>query len=340
MAEWGKVKIVVDGVECDAQAPVIVSASRSTDIPAFYSDWLVNRVQQGFVKWTNPFNGVPLYVSFEKARLFVFWTKNPKPMLDTLDFFDDRGFNYYFQFTLNDYDVERLEPGVPSVESRIATFIELSRRLGKERVIWRFDPLLLTETLSVADLLKKAEKVGHALAPYTSRLVFSFGDISAYAKVAKNLARAGVQAREFSVEEMHAFAQGISGLNQHWGLKLGTCAEKVDLASYGVEHNRCVDDRLITSLFKQDTCLMEFLGVGAEPAQADLFGARPVKKRKSLKDTGQREACGCIASKDIGEYNTCPHLCVYCYANASGVSARANYKRHLDNPTSGAIETA
>jgi DNA repair photolyase len=317
MAEWGKGRIVVDGIERDAQAPVIISASRSTDIPAFYSDWLVHRIKQGFVQWTNPFNGVPLYVSFEKARLFVFWTKNPKPMLDTLDFFDERGLNYYFQFTLNDYDAERLEPGVPAVENRIETFIALSQRLGKERVIWRFDPLLLTETLSVVDLLKKAERVGNAVAPYTSRLVFSFGDISAYAKVARNLARAGVQAREFSLEEMRDFAQGIAGLNQRWGLRLGTCAEKVDLAAYGVEHNRCVDDRLIARLFKQDACLMAFLGGGEEPAQSDLFGAQPAKRRKSLKDPGQREACGCMVSKDIGEYNTCPHLCAYCYANAS-----------------------
>jgi DNA repair photolyase len=337
MADWEKVKIVVDGVERDAQAPIIISASRSTDIPAFYSDWLVSRVKEGYVKWTNPFNGVPLYVSFEKARLFVFWTKNPKPMLDKLEFFDKKGLNYYFQFTLNDYDAERLEPGVPSVESRIEAFIALSRRIGKERVIWRFDPLLLTESISVADLLRKAEKVGNALAPYTSRLVFSFGDISAYAKVAKNLASAGVQAREFSVEEMLEFAKGIADLNQHWGLKLGTCAEKVDLSSYGVEHNRCVDDRLIASLFKQDKCLMEFLGVGVEPTQADFFGTQPVKKRKSLKDVGQREACGCIVSKDIGEYNTCPHLCVYCYANTSGSSALVNYKRYLEKSTAEVI---
>ena len=260
--------------------------------------------------------------------LFVFWTKNPKPMLDMLAFFDDQGFNYYFQFTLNDYDAERLEPGVPPVESRIETFIALSQRLGKERVIWRFDPLLLTETISVADLLKKAEKVGNQLSQYTSRLVFSFGDITAYAKVAKNLARAGVQAREFSVEEMHAFAKGIAELNLQWGLKLGTCAEKVDLTSYGIEHNRCVDDRLIASLFKQDKCLMEFLGVNEEPTQADFFATQPMKKRKSLKDAGQREACGCIVSKDIGEYNTCPHRCLYCYANVSQKTVLENYQVH------------
>lgn len=281
MADWDKVKINIEGAELDAQAPVIISASRSTDIPAFYSDWLVNRVKAGFVKWTNPFNGVPLYVSFEKTRLFVFWTKNPKPMLDKLEFFDERCLNYYFQFTLNDYDAERLEPGVPPVESRIETFMTLSRRLGKERVIWRFDPLLLTETIAVEDLLRKIEKIGNSLAPYTSRLVFSFGDISAYAKVSKNLASAGIHAREFSVEEMHEFAKGLSELNRHWGLKLGTCAEKIDLVSYGIEHNRCVDDRLIVSLFKQDKCLMEFLGVGAEPTQADFFGAQPVKNLNS-----------------------------------------------------------
>lgn len=332
MADWDKVNITVNGVSRVAQAPVIISASRSTDIPAFYSDWLVNRVEAGYVKWTNPFNGVPLYVSFALARLFVFWTKNPKPMLDKLDFFDAKGYNYYFQFTLNDYDAERLEPGVPSLEQRIETFITLSRRLGKDRVIWRFDPLVLTETISVKNLLSKVDKIGNRLARHTSRLVFSFSDISAYAKVAKNLASAGIHAREFDIDEMHEFAYGLNELNQNWGLKLGTCAEKVDLASYGIEHNRCIDDRLIVSRFKHDKRLMEFLGVNDEQAQQDLFGHTTTKKRKSLKDKGQREACGCIMSKDIGEYNTCPHRCLYCYANTSNAIATANWKQHLAKP--------
>jgi hypothetical protein len=337
MASWEKTKIKINDAEVEAQAPVIISASRSTDIPAFYSDWLVNRIEQGYVKWTNPFNGVPLYVSFEKTRLFVFWTKNPKAMLDKLGFFEKRGFSYYFQFTLNDYDDERLEPGVPGLESRIDTFIKLSQRLGKNRVIWRFDPLILTDKISVDDLLGKVKKVGNAISPYTSRFVFSFSDITAYAKVARNLRSAGIQAREFTTDEMNMFAKGLSLLNMDWKLQLGTCAEQIDLEAYGIEHNRCIDDRLIAKEFQHDNELMRFLGLDPQPVQGDLFNSKPNTKKKNLTDAGQREACGCIISKDIGEYNTCPHLCAYCYANTSGSLALANYKRHLNNPLSGAI---
>src|SRR5690606_21466127 len=123
---WDKINITKqDGEAVEAQAPIIISASRSTDIPAFYSDWFIQRIKEGYVKWKNPFNGVPLYVSFNKARLIVFWSKNPKPMLKHLDYLDDRIKNYYFQYTLNDYDIEKLEPNVPNVQSRIETFIKL-----------------------------------------------------------------------------------------------------------------------------------------------------------------------------------------------------------------------
>lgn len=304
----------------NAITPVIISASRSTDIPAFYADWLTCRVRQGYVKWTNPFNGVPLHVSFERARLFVFWSKNPAPMIEKLKFFDDRGLNYYFQFTLNDYDREGFEPGVPEIGRRLETFITLSKRIGRERVIWRFDPLILTDKLSVADLLEKCKRVGDTLAPHTSKLVFSFADITAYAKVARNLSRAGINAREFRPEEMHEFAAGIAGLNKGWGLRLATCAEAVDLDSYGIGHNRCIDDRLMIELFPNDQELMAFLGY-----QPDLFADQSLPY---LKDKGQRKACGCIVSKDIGMYNTCPHLCAYCYANTSRKAVENNFAKH------------
>lgn len=333
MVSWEKTKIRLGDAEIDAQAPVIISASRSTDIPAFYSDWLVNRIEQGYVKWTNPFNGVPLHVSFEKTRLFVFWTKNPKPMMEKLDFFDKRGYCYYFQFTLNDYDDEKLEPGVPNLESRIDTFIKLSERLGKERVIWRFDPLILTDKIGVVDLVKKVKKIGNAVASYTSRFVFSFSDITAYAKVARNLTSAGIQAREFSGAEMNEFAQELSRLNKDWELQLGTCAEQINLDAYGIEHNRCIDDRLILKLFSHDTKLMTFLGY-----EVDIFGNLvSLGKKRKLDDAGQRKACGCIISKDIGEYNTCPHLCLYCYANISPSLVRQNYEAHLKKALSESI---
>ncbi len=325
VAEWEKVEIVNEhGEIVEAQAPVIVSVSRSTDIPAFYSDWFIKRLEKGFVKWINPFNGVPLYVSFNKARLFVFWSKNPKPMLKHLDTLDAMGLNYYFQFTLNDYDAEHYEPAVPCVKDRIDAFIRLSKRLGRDRVIWRFDPLLLTNKLSVKDLLIKVENIGNKIAAFTSRLVFSFADIDMYGKVGRNLEKAGIAVREFSVDEMNTFAQGLAVLNHSWKLSLGTCAEQLDLASYGIEHNRCIDDRLIIKCFERDAALMHFCGHDTD-IQHDLPGIpAATRKPKNIKDTGQRVACGCIKSKDIGAYNTCPHCCVYCYANATPKTALAN----------------
>ena len=115
MAIWESKDIVLDsGETVKAQAPVIISASRATDIPAFFADWFRNRFEIGYIKWINPFNGKPLYVNFDNTRLIVFWSKNPEPMIKHLDYFDSIGVNYYFQYSLNDYEIEGLEAGVPS----------------------------------------------------------------------------------------------------------------------------------------------------------------------------------------------------------------------------------
>src|SRR5690554_6821595 len=174
---WKKEEILSENGEVImAQMPIIISASRSTDIPTFYADWFVARWKAGYVKWINPFNGVPLYVSFKKARVVVFWTKNPKPMFKHLEFLNEQVKNYYFQFSLNDYDKEGYEGKVPKLEQRIQTFKDLSDRIGKERVIWRFDPLLLTKEIDVKELLRRIENIGNQLYSYTNRLVFSFAD--------------------------------------------------------------------------------------------------------------------------------------------------------------------
>ena len=334
---WQKVEIVNDdGETVLAQAPIIVSASRSTDIPTFYADWFVERWKAGYVKWKNPFNGVPLYVSFKNTRVVVFWTKNPKPMMKHLDFLDKNVKNYYFQFSLNDYDKEGFEGKVPRLESRIETFKELSNRIGKEKVVWRFDPLLLTNEIDVKELLKRLEKIGDELYKYTNKLVFSFADIGIYKKVESNLNKANIQYIEFTLETMLEFAEGLQTLNKKWGLELATCAEKFDLNKYGINHNKCIDDDLMIDLFHQDEELMKFLGV--EFTEPSLFDATTtITKTKKIKDKGQREACGCIMSKDIGEYNTCPHECVYCYANTSKEAAFANYKSHTMNPKADTI---
>ena len=327
--QWKKEKITIaDGTEVDAQAPIIVSASRSTDIPTFYSDWFINRWEAGYLKWINPFNGKPLYVSFKNTRLVVFWTKNPRLMFKYLDYMDKNIPNYYFQYSLNDYDAEGFEAKVASVESRIKTFKELSDRLGKKRVVWRFDPLILTDIIDVNELLRRVKNIGDQLNSYTEKLVFSFVDIGIYRKVENNLKKENVNYIEWTPKLMDEFAKGISEINKDWGLELGTCSEKIDLDRYGIVHNKCIDDDLAIDLFSHDKKLMDFLGVEFE--EASLFDSeRKIVKKRNLKDKGQREDCGCVMSKDIGQYNTCPHECNYCYANTSKEIAKKNYRLHL-----------
>ena len=305
-------------------SPVILSASRSTDIPAFYADWFLARLKAGYSVWVNPFNQERYRVSFADTRMIVFWSKNPKPMLERLDEVESLGFRqYYFQFTLNDYVAEGLEPNVPPVAERIDTFRRLARRIGKERVIWRFDPLLLSNYLTVDVLLEKIASIGHELQGATEKLVFSFADIQAYRKVGKNLS--GTNCREFSSEEKIEFAKGLRDVNLSLGLEMATCAEDIDLSEYGIKHNKCVDDDLMVRLFHDDAKLMDFIG-----AEYDMIDGWTIKK--SRKDKGQRKACGCIVSKDIGMYNTCPHLCRYCYANTTDSAVLANCNRHRSDP--------
>lgn len=323
----GKIRIKDSlGLERDAFSPVIISASRATDIPAFYSEWLISRIKQGYVKWKNPFSGEYSYVSFDKARLFVFWTKNPRPLMDKLAFFDDQGYNYYFQYTLNDYEAEGCEPNLPSVQERIDTLLELAEKIGKEKVVWRFDPIIVSEMLYPDQVLERIGAIGDQIHQYTERLVFSFIDVESYRKVKSNLSSLSESIRDIDPDTMDYLAREIAKLNKKWRLTLGTCAEKVDLDKYGIEHNRCVDDRLIVKLFNQDEKLMEYLGY-RKPNQTDFLEDAPEYSYDKIKDKGQRKACGCIQSKDIGQYDTCPHGCVYCYANTNPDIARENHRK-------------
>ena len=330
-----KIKIQLESGEyADAQAPVIVSASRSTDIPGFYADWFLHRLKVGYSAWTNPFNGVRSYVAYRNTRLIVFWSKNPKPLLaekGCLDYLAEKGINTYIQYTLNDYVDEKLERGVPGLQDRIDTFKRLVDRLGFGKVIWRFDPMILTDVIGVDELLAKAQNIGDQLKGYTEKMVFSYADIRTYRKVQANLTKNCINSREFEESDMHAIARGLSELNNSWGYTLATCGEKIALEPYGIAHNRCVDDDLMIKYFSDDKLLMNFLGV--EIVRGDLFNPQAkIIKRKDNKDKGQRAFCGCIVSKDIGEYNTCPHLCEYCYANTSKDAAVRNCQQHKLNP--------
>ena len=317
-----------------AIAPVIISASRSTDIPAFYGSWFRERLRAGYVTWKSPFGGAPVSVSFAAARLFVFWSKNPAPFIRYLDLLDEQGYGYYFLFTLNDYDAEGLEPRIPSCAERIGTFIRLAERIGKGRVVWRFDPLVLSDRITVDDLLERARRIGDRIAPFTERMVFSFVDIEKYAKVKRNLARQGFpDMREFTDTEVQEFCSGLSRLNREWGLTITACSERRDLARYGIGRGQCISYELIAREFRHDPVLMAFLHL---PAQTTLAGAGTAPDpSRFLKDPGQRNTCRCIVSKDIGQYSTCMHFCAYCYANSSPAEVLRRYTRHCEDAAAG-----
>lgn len=307
------------GAEVTAQAPLIISASRATDIPAFYADWFFRRLEKGHVRWRNPFSGQDSYVSFGNTRFIVFWSKNPAPLLPYLPILKERGIGCYIQYTLNDYEAEGLEPNVPPLSQRIETFRRAVEALGRGAVVWRFDPLILIDKINIDTLLEKIAHIANALTGYTEKLVFSFADIESYKKVSRNLRQSGINYREWDEESMRESAARLSTLNRNnWNLELATCAERIDLSEYGIGHNRCIDPELISRLAPDDEILQNF-----------LYNAKT--------DTGQRKACGCILSKDIGAYNTCPHGCLYCYANTSSASALSNYKKSIANPLTDSI---
>lgn len=290
-----------------------------------------------------------MYISFKNVKAIVFWTKNPKPTLPYLKELDERGIHYYFQVTLNDYVKEGFEPNVPSVEQRVETFKQLSEMIGKEKVIWRFDPLILTPEITPRVLLSRIWKVGNMLNGYTDKLVFSFVDVLAYRKVQNNLiketkcfTKENVGLSEMSQQQRTEIVEGLVKLRdiwkeQGWNLSLATCAENIDLNQYGIEHNRCIDGELMKELFADDEDFVYYLNTGYLP-ERDMFGqlSKPhkINDAKGMKDKGQRKVCGCMISKDIGMYNTCKHFCVYCYANTSKKYVLENSKLHSDKSES------
>ena len=346
MADWTKIsRPIDDGTIVSMQAPLIISASRSTDIPAFYADWFFYRLKKGYSAWTNPFNGVKSYISYDKVRFVVFWSKNPRPLLQHLHILKERNIKCYVQYTLNDYEDEKLEK-VPSLANRIETFKLLIEQLGKGCVIWRFDRMFLTDNISIDDLLRKIQNIGDQLKDYTEKLVFSYADIAIYKKVKRNLEASGIPFHEWNIVQMEEFADKLSAMNRdrEWNFQIATCGEKIDIRKYGIIHNRCIDGDLIVRLAWNDKELMDFMKVKIEEMPAPTLFDQPELPDGAIllphnryfisthkKDPGQRQFCECMASKDIGEYNTCPHLCEYCYANTTKRIALENWERHQAN---------
>lgn len=278
---------------------MILSASRRTDLPNYYSDWFYNRIKEGFLYVRNPINVhqiSEIRLSPEIVDCIVFWTKNPGPMLDRLDELKD--YKYYFQFTLTGYGAD-IENNVPhKKEIIIPVFQELSRKIGREKVIWRYDPILFTDRYTPEYHLKAFGQIARALRGYTDKCVISFVDT--YAKNKRRMDPLKIRDRNES--QLIAFARQISDIACGNGMEVGSCAEKINLENCGIKHNCCIDRKLI-----------------------EAIAVRPVNVSK---DKNQREECGCVESVDIGTYNTCKNGCVYCYANHSRESVVNNCSRY------------
>ena len=272
---------------------MIISASRRTDIPAFYPEWFMNRLREKEVLVPNPYNRKKISrISLDNDAVdcIAFWTKNPAPMLPYLKELDDMGYPYYFQVSITDYEND-IEENVPDMAEVMATFILMSEKLGKERMDWRFDPILLNHKYTIDYHIEKFEMMCRWLHKSTNRCILSFVDHY----------RDGCYG-EPSEKEMRMLAAAFSKIASYYQLPLYTCAERIDLSEYGIMHGSCIDKEKIQRLIGY--------------------------KLDIEKDSGQRRECRCLKSIDIGVYDTCVHGCRYCYATKSPELAKKRYKAH------------
>ena len=284
---------------------MIISASRRTDIPALYAEWFINRVRAGFCDVANPRRpGQISRVSLkpEDVDAIVFWTRDAGPLMGHLDELDRRGFRYYFQYTILGYP-RIIEPAVPPLAEALDTIDRLSRRLGPGRVVWRYDPILLTDLTPEGYHLDRIGAIAAALEGPVRRLVVSHYDAYPFAESRlRALQGKGLRALPGSGRPRPEFLRSIAGIAVGAGLEIQNCAEDASWQEAGIPPGKCVDDRLIESLF-----------------------GRNVTHRK---DPHQRPLCGCVVSRDIGAYDTCPLGCVYCYATRDAAAARRFRLRH------------
>lgn len=276
---------------------MILSVSRRTDVPNYYFDWFVNRIKDGYLYVRNPMNVHQISkidISPEVVDCIVFWTKNPANMLDKLEYLSD--YQYYFQFTLTGYGKD-IESNLPNKrEELIPTFQKLSEKIGKEKVIWRYDPILVNQKYTMDYHLKAFEEIAENLADYTEKVVISFVDL--YAKTQRNTKDLAI--RTLSSEEMLHLAAEMAQIASKHNLIIESCAEQINLQSVGVQHGSCIDKKLIEK----------------------ILGCKLIGE----KDKNQREECGCFESVEVGTYNTCLNGCKYCYANFSEERVKENIK--------------
>lgn len=265
---------------------MIISASRRTDIPAFYGEWFINRLISKEVFVRNPMNPnsiTQISLDPKEVDCIVFWTKDPTNFLKYISKIQELGYSFYFQFTLTAYD-KTIEKNVVKKSDIINTFKTLSNLIGKEKVIWRYDPIFINNSFNFDYHIKWFDYLSSKLSMYTEKCVISF--IDEYSFIKKALYDSNI--RELKTDEILQIANEIKRIGDKYGLDIATCSEKIDLEKIGIKHNKCIDDELISRIIN--------------------------KKIMYSKDKSQRKECGCLISRDIGSYNTCMHNCMYCYA--------------------------
>jgi hypothetical protein len=284
---------------------MIISASRRTDLPAFYGQWFMNRIRAGYCEVPNPFN--PFQVAQVSLRpedvdVIAFWTRDPAPMLPHLRELDERGFRYYFLYTVMD-NPRSIDPHCPSVTNSLNTFRALVDLVGPDRVIWRYDPVTFTPHTGPEFHEQAFLRIAGALKGYTHRCIIS--TMNLYRKTMIRLAQKGIQITLPEEKVFEHLMRSMAGEARNKGMEICGCATPLELGQYGIKHGKCVDDSYIKRVFGVD-----------------------VTRRK---DPSQRKACGCVISKDIGMYDTCLFGCLYCYATSSVEKARENLRKHDPN---------
>jgi hypothetical protein len=283
----------------------VISASRRTDLPAFYWRWFMNRIGAGSCDVAHPWNLRQVRrVSLrpDDVTAIVFWTRNAREMLPDVGTLERAGFAFYVHYTITGYSRE-LEPHVPAASEAVATLRALSERIGSERIVWRYDPIVFSDATPPTYHVDRFADLAHALRGAAATATISFCD--PYAKTVHRLAALskdrGWKFQAATDDVRAATAAQLAAIAAECGMALQSCAEP-DLAVRGVSRGRCVDPDLIARL-RPDLSL-------------------------SLRGAPTRPGCGCAASVDVGAYDTCVYGCAYCYATGSLASARRNQAEH------------
>jgi DNA repair photolyase len=282
---------------------MIISASRRTDIPVFYGEWLYRRIEEGWAVAVNPFTKAAVRVSLNPGDVYalVLWSKNFQPFLPYLDYLDRRKFNLYFLFTITGMSGQ-FEPHVPPKEEMVEVFRYLSERYSPEHVQWRFDPILITTEMGRDYYLERFEYLSRRLKGYTRRSYISFANRYRKAEV-RFQKRFGDSSRwlELELKEKQKLVREMAQIAERYGISLYSCCQP-ELVGEGVKRGSCVD----------------------YSHMASIFGELMPAPRKSP----TRAGCCCYESIDIGMYDTCLHDCVYCYANQDHRRALKRYRTH------------